>query len=190
MFRNSTGARHPWHSCKLKPWRDEGAKFCACVWTTWTRLVWKDFVHCVQRPRSPWSCELTEEWEGSEERSSQCSEKASSVLKTTRSVWIILLNEKKFVKSTCDIKKEFFLHVIYPRVWIITKQTKRWNMSLGLEEMPPGSERVLCRPQGQRASRLTMQHITPSSSSECTLGKSFFSSHLFWDYEYFLKVCS
>jgi len=42
-------------------------------------------------------------------------------------------------------------------------------MSLGLEEMPPGSERVLCRPQGQRASRLTMQHITPSSSSECTL---------------------
>ena len=53
-------------------------------------------------------------------------------------------------------------------------------MSLGLEETPPGSERVLCRPRGQRASRLTMQHITPSSSSECTLGKSFFfqiSSH-------------
>ena len=71
-------------------------------------------------------------------------------------------------------KSSFFLHVIYPRVWIITKQTKRWNMSLGLEEMPPGSERVLCRPRGQRASRLTMQHITPSSSSECTLGKSFF----------------
>jgi len=42
-------------------------------------------------------------------------------------------------------------------------------MSLGLEQMPPGSERVLCRPRGQRASRLTMQHITPSSSSECTL---------------------
>ena len=82
--------------------------------------------------------------------------------------------KKKFVKSTCDIKKQFFLHVIYPRVWIITKQTKRWNMSLGLEEMPPGSERVLCRPRGQRASRLTMQHITPSSSSECSLGKSFF----------------
>lgn len=39
-------------------------------------------------------------------------------------------------------------------------------MSLGLEQMPPGSERVLCRPRGQRASRLT---ITPSSSSECTL---------------------
>jgi hypothetical protein len=71
-------------------------------------------------------------------------------------------------------KAVFFLHVIYPRVWIITKQTKRWNMSLGLEETPPGSERVLCRPRGQRASRLTMQHITPSSSSECTLGKSFF----------------
>ena len=53
-------------------------------------------------------------------------------------------------------------------------------MSLGLEEMPPGSERVLCRPRGQRASRLTMQHITPSSSSEGTLGKSFlFSSHDF-----------
>ena len=163
-----------------------GAKLVVIIPCYWkknlqkTRQVWKDFVHCVQRPRSPWSCELTEEWEGSEERSSQCSEKASSVLKTTRSVWIILLNEKKFVKSTCDIKKQFFLHVIYPRVWIITKQTKRWNMSLGLEQMPPGSERVLCRPRGQRASRLTMQHITPSSSSECTLGKSFFSSHWLW----------
>jgi len=42
-------------------------------------------------------------------------------------------------------------------------------MSLGLEQMPPGSERVLCRPRGQRASRLTMQHINPSTSSECTL---------------------
>ena len=60
-------------------------------------------------------------------------------------------------------------------------------MSLGLEEMPPGSERVLCRPRGQRASRLTMQHITPSSSSECTLGKSFFSNFKSWLdlFEYF-----
>ena len=95
-------------------------------------------------------------------------------------------------ESTCDIKKQFLLHVIYRRVWIITRQTKRWNMSLGLEEMPPGSARVLCRPRGQRASRLTMQHITPSSNSECTLGKSFFSSHgldfFFWDYEYFKCV--
>ena len=60
-------------------------------------------------------------------------------------------------------------------------------MSLGLEEMPPGSERVLCRPRGQRASRLTMQHITPSSSSECTLGKSFFSSH---GLDFFFEIMS
>jgi len=47
-------------------------------------------------------------------------------------------------------------------------------MSLGVNKKPPGyypeTDRVLCRPQGQRASRLTMQHPPSSSSSaECTL---------------------
>ena len=63
-------------------------------------------------------------------------------------------------------------------------------MSLGLEEMPPGSERVLCRPRGQRASRLTMQHITPSSSSECTLGKSFFFQAMTFIYFEIMSILS
>ena len=92
----------------------------------------------------------------------------------------IFLRRKKIVKSTCDIKKVLpDINVIYPRSWII--QT-RWNMSLGVNKKPPGyypeTDRVLCRPQGQRASRLTMQHPPSfSSSAECSLGKSTFSSH-------------
>jgi len=47
-------------------------------------------------------------------------------------------------------------------------------MSLGVNKKPPGyypeTDRVLCRPQGQRDSRLTMQHPPSfSSSAECSL---------------------